>query len=186
MSDNGSPLSEIVEALIFASAEPVSASKIRSCIEGGDGLDVEAEVANLNQYYEEQGRSFRIKKAAGGFMMATLPDYEKWVRRLFTVHGRLRLSQAALETLSIIAYRQPVSKPTMEAIRGINCDGVIKTLLERNLLIIRGREHSPGRPILYGTSQEFLRYFGLNNLNDLPALKEIEEILDATGEIHED
>ncbi len=90
------------------------------------------------------------------------------------------MSHQAMETLSIIAYRQPVSKPTMESIRGINCDGVIKTLLERDLINIKGRENSPGRPILYGTTREFLRYFGLDNLNDLPQLKEIEDIMGAT------
>lgn len=177
MKSSGSSVDRIIEAIIFASPEPVSLSRIRECIEGGESLDVDATVDTLNNTYNESGRSFQITKVAGGYQMITLPDYEQWVRRIFVGRGRLRLSSQALETLSIIAYRQPVSKPTMESIRGISSDGVIKTLLERNLITIKGRENSPGRPILYGTTSEFLRYFGLNQLKDLPELREIEEIL---------
>jgi len=180
MKSNGSSVDRIIEAIIFASPEPVSLSRIRECIEGGENLEVDTTVDALNKLYIETGRSFQITKVAGGYQMITLPEYEQWVRRIFVGRGRLRLSAQALETLSIIAYRQPVSKPTMETIRGINCDGVIKTLLERNLITMMGRENSPGRPILYGTTSEFLRYFGLNNLKDLPELKEIEEILGAS------
>ncbi len=179
MKSNGTTLDRIIEAIIFASPEPLSARRIKECIEGTEDVNIEAKVDALNEVYEKNGRSFRIIKVAGGYQMTTLPDFELWVRRVFVGRGRLRLSPQALETLSIIAYSQPVSKPTMESIRGINCDGVIKTLLERNLVTIRGREDSPGRPILYGTTNEFLRYFGLDNLKDLPELKEIEEIIGA-------
>ena len=180
MNKKGSPLDRIIESLIFASPEPVSIGRIRECIEGGEELDIDEIVDTLNAHYVENNRSFNIIKVAGGYQMVTLPEYERWVRRIFTGRGRLRLSHQAMETLSIIAYRQPVSKPTMESIRGINCDGVIKTLLERDLINIKGRENSPGRPILYGTTREFLRYFGLDNLSDLPQLKEIEDIMGAT------
>ena len=169
----------LIEAIIFASPEPLSARRIMECIEGAEDTDIESKVDVLNEVYEKNGRSFRIIKVAGGYQMTTLPDFEQWVRRVFVGRGRLRLSPQALETLSIIAYKQPVSKPTMESIRGINCDGVIRTLLERNLVTIKGRAESPGRPILYGTTNEFLRYFGLYNLKDLPELKEIEEIIGA-------
>ncbi len=179
MKSNGTTIEKIIEAIIFASPEPITDRRIRECIEGSEDYDIDSKVNELNGEYEKNGRSFRIIKVAGGYQMTTLPDYELWVRRVFVARGRLRLSPQALETLSIVAYRQPVSKPTMESIRGINCDGVIKTLLERNLINIKGREDSPGRPILYGTTIEFLRYFGLNNLKDLPELKEIEEIIGA-------
>ncbi len=179
MKSSGMTMDKIIEAIIFASPEPISEGRIKDCIEGTEDLDVDSKVNDLNDEYEKNGRSFRIIKVAGGYQMTTLPDYEQWVRRVFVARGRLRLSPQALETLSIVAYRQPVSKPTMESIRGINCDGVIKTLLERNLITIKGREDSPGRPILYGTTNEFLRYFGLINLKDLPELKEIEEIIGA-------
>lgn len=177
MDSNGSPVTQIIESLIFASAEPVSVNRIQSCIEGGEDIDVKAEISKLNEVYEEGGRSFKIITVAGGYQMVTKPEFEEWVRKLFVHQGRLRLSAQALETLSIVAYRQPVSKPTMESIRGLNSDGVINTLLERNLITIKGRELTPGRPILYGTTPEFLRYFGLNSLKDLPELKEIEEIM---------
>ncbi|MCH8271620.1 MAG: SMC-Scp complex subunit ScpB [Candidatus Marinimicrobia bacterium] len=179
MKSNGMTIDKIIEAIIFASPEPISEGRIKDCIEGTEDLDVDSKVNELNDEYEKNGRSFRIINVAGGYQMTTLPDYEQWVRRVFVSRGRLRLSAQALETLSIVAYRQPVSKPTMESIRGISCDGVIKTLLERTLITIKGREDSPGRPILYGTTNEFLRYFGLINLKDLPKLKEIEEIIGA-------
>ena len=175
-------MDKIIEAIIFASAEPISGRRIRECIEGSEDLDIDSKVSVLNDEYEKNGRSFRIINVAGGYQMTTLPEYEQWVRRVFVARGRLRLSPQALETLSIVAYRQPVSRPTMESIRGINCDGVIRTLLERNLITITGRDDSPGRPILYGTTNEFLRYFGLNILKDLPELKEIEEIIGAAEE----
>ena len=182
MKSNGKTIDKIIEAIIFASPEPISGRRIRECIEGSEDLDIDSKVSVLNDEYEKNGRSFRIINVAGGYQMTTLPEYEQWVRRVFVARGRLRLSPQALETLSIVAYRQPVSRPTMESIRGINCDGVIRTLLERNLITITGRDDSPGSPILYGTTNEFLRYFGLNNLKDLPELKEIEEIIGAAEE----
>ena len=169
-------LTEIVEALIFAADEPLTAARIRASVDGGDNLDVPQTVVRLNDSYRETGRAFCILEVAGGYQMVTLPEYEDWVTRLFVSRKRLRLSAPALETLSIIAYRQPVSGPTIEAVRGVDCSGVLHTLLSRDLIVISGRETAPGRPLLYKTSSEFLRHFGLNELGDLPRLKEIEEL----------
>ena len=131
----------------------------------------------LNNTYEESGRTFRIIEIAGGYQFATRPDVAAYVSRLYKDRSRRRLSGAALETLSIIAYKQPVSKSDIENIRGVNCDEVIKSLLEKNLITITGRAESVGRPLLYGTTQDFLRHFGLGSMRDLPKPREIEELL---------
>ena len=120
---------------------------------------------------------FRIIEIAGGYQFATRPDVAAYVSRLYKDRSRRRLSGAALETLSIIAYKQPVSKSDIENIRGVNCDEVIKSLLEKNLITITGRAESVGRPLLYGTTQDFLRHFGLGSMRDLPKPREIEELL---------
>lgn len=135
-------------------------------------------IEELNLEYDESGRAFRIVEVAGGFQYATIRDYGEWVAMLSKEKLRRRLSPAALETLAIIAYRQPVSKPEIEQIRGVNCDQVLLSLLEKNLVAITGRSEGVGRPLLYGTSDDFLRCFGLNNVADLPKLREIEELME--------
>jgi segregation and condensation protein B len=114
---------------------------------------------------------------AGGYQMVSRESYSQWIRKLFHKKIKTRLSQAALETLSVVAFKQPVSKPEIEAVRGVNCEGVIHTLLERKLINLAGRGEGPGRPLLYKTTAEFLRYFGINDISDLPRPREIEEIL---------
>ncbi|MBC8145381.1 MAG: SMC-Scp complex subunit ScpB, partial [bacterium] len=135
-------------------------------------------VDDLNNAYEETGRAFRIVEVAGGFQFATIRDFGEYVALLSKEKLRRRLSPAALETLAIIAFRQPISKPEIEAIRGVNSDQVLLSLLEKNLVCITGRSESVGRPLLYGTSEDFLRIFGLNSLSDLPKLREIEELME--------
>jgi segregation and condensation protein B len=132
----------------------------------------------LNHDYDETNRAFRIVEVAGGFQFATVREYGSYVALLSKEKGRRRLSPAALETLAIIAYRQPVSKPEIEGIRGVNCDQVLLNLMEKNLVAITGRSEGVGRPLLYGTSEDFLRVFGLNNIADLPKLREIEELME--------
>lgn len=176
MAGNGS-IKEIIEALIFAADKPVSARSIKSCIGELNGVNVREVVDQLNREYRGEGRAFFIMKIAGGYQMVTRPEFENWVKKLYTHKIRHRLSQAALETLAIIAYKQPITRSGIEIVRGVNCDGVLKTLLERDLILIKGREKSPGRPLLYATSKEFLRYFGLNSLSDLPRPKEIRELM---------
>jgi segregation and condensation protein B len=188
-------LKSIVEALIFASDVPLSLKQIKEIInepskkflsENGSLTiteeDVKKAIDDLNLEYSERGSSFRIIEIAGGYQFATLPEFAKWVGKLFKERSKKKLSQAALETLAIIAYKQPISKPEIESIRGVNVDHVIKNLLERKLITIVGRAETIGRPLLYGTTQEFLKYFGLKNLSDLPKPTEIEEIISGGDE----
>lgn len=135
-------------------------------------------IDELNDEYDETGRPFRIIEIAGGFQFATTREYGEFVGLLAKDKMRRKLSPAALETLAIVAYRQPVTKPEVEAIRGVNCDQVLLSLLERNLIAISGRAETVGKPLLYGTTDEFLRAFGMNSLSDLPKLRELEELMD--------
>ncbi|MFN3135192.1 MAG: SMC-Scp complex subunit ScpB, partial [Candidatus Kryptonium sp.] len=139
--------------------------------------DIKNIIAELNQKYAEQGCAFRVIEIAEGYQFATLPEFAKWVGRLFKEKNKRKLSQPALETLAIIAYKQPISKPEIESIRGVNVDHIIKTLLEKKLITIVGRAETIGRPLLYGTTKEFLKYFGLKSLSELPKPLEIEEIM---------
>ncbi len=174
----------IIEALIFSSDEPISEIEIIRAIKGIDGeeieitsADVHSAVEELNNKYDEHGNSFNIKKIANGFIFATTEINAKYVGFLSSEKSKRRLSQAALETLAIIAYKQPMTKPELEQIRGVNSDYILNTLLEKNLITIIGRAETIGRPLLYGTTTEFLKYFGLFNLSDLPKPREIEEIM---------
>ncbi|MFQ5864100.1 MAG: SMC-Scp complex subunit ScpB [bacterium] len=168
---------QIVEALIFASDVPISESKIANFIEGLGSKQVLKIVEELNQEYSKSHRVFYITKVAGGFQFNSRREFAPWIKKLFKGRARPKLSQAALESLAIIAFKQPISRVAVDAIRGVHSGGVIKNLLERNLISIAGRAETVGRPILYGTTSEFLRYFGINDISDLPKPKEIEEIM---------
>lgn len=174
----------VIEALIFSSDDSLSADEIISAIKSIDGEDVEltkdeveSTVDLLNQKYNDSGNSFRILRIANGYLYATSEAFSKYVGYLSSERTKRRLSQAALETLSIIAYKQPITKPELESIRGVNSDYILTTLLDKNLITIKGRAETVGRPLLYGTTDEFLKYFGLNNLSDLPKPREIDEIM---------
>jgi segregation and condensation protein B len=176
--------SSVIEALIFSSEEPIGETEIINAIKGIDGEDVSISVEdvqtcidNLNTKFEEQKLSFKIIKIANGYLFSTRPEYAKYIGFLSSEKSKRRLSQAALETLAIIAYKQPITKPELESIRGVNSDYIINTLLEKNLIAITGRSESIGRPLLYGTTDEFLKYFGLYKLSDLPKPREIDEIM---------
>jgi segregation and condensation protein B len=174
----------VIEALIFASDDSLSAEEIIRAIKEIDGEDVqinkeeiEDTVNFLNNKYKGNENSFRIIRIANGYLYATLEEYAKFVGFLSSERAKRRLSQAALESLSIIAYKQPITKPELESIRGVNSDYILSTLLDKNLITIKGRAESVGRPLLYGTTDEFLKYFGLNSLSDLPKPRELEEIM---------
>lgn len=174
----------VIEALIFSSDDSLSSDEIIGAIKSIDGEDVgitKDEVDNtvdlLNQKYTESGNSFRILRIANGYLYATSEEFAKYVGYLSSERTKRRLSQAAMETLSIIAYKQPITKPELESIRGVNSDYILTTLLEKTLITIKGRAETVGRPLLYGTTDEFLKYFGLNNLSDLPKPREIDEIM---------
>ena len=167
----------IIEALLFASPEPLTQKKINIIFdENSPNLDECVKI--LSKKFENDNHAIDILNIAGGYQLRTKPEYDLYVRRLLNKTGQLKLSQAALETLSIIAYKQPISRIDIEAIRGVDCAGVLKTLLKKTLIKIKGREDGPGRPLMYSTTDDFLQSFGLSRIADLPKLKEISEILD--------
>ncbi len=170
-------LLHIIEAMIFASDTPITAQRIKNILQEGTVPQIKKAVRQLNENYDKIGAAFHIVEVAEGFQMVTRPDYASWLTRLYKARQASRLTRRALETLAIIAYKQPITKTEMESIRGVNVDGVVKTLIERNLITVMGREKAPGNPLLYGTTKYFLEYFGLKNIDDLPKLKEIDELL---------
>lgn len=168
----------IVEALLMASDRPLGASQIASLLDGVRAGDVRAYVEDLNAQYGRTGRSFKISEIAGGFLFMVHSEYGVWVRRLLKDKAPVRLSSAALETLAIIVFKQPVMKAEVEHIRGVSVDGVVRHLLEKGLIRIAGRSDAPGRPLLYGTTRDFLMHFGLKTLSDLPKVRELDELLE--------
>ncbi len=181
-ADDGRPQAKsLIEALLFASDAPLSPGRIREVVGQMEDAEIVGAIGTLRDEYRSGGRAFDIVELEGGYQILSRPEFASWVERLFVERRKARLSRAALETLSIIAYKQPIVKPEIEMIRGVSSDGVIKTLLERNLITITGRAEGVGRPLLYGTTQEFLNYFGLNQLGDLPKIEELRELLRAEG-----
>jgi segregation and condensation protein B len=172
-------LKNILEALIFASESPLSIRSMRDILEDVEQEEIEAALDLLKQDLES--RAVSLKKVSGGYQFATKPEYAPFLKSMFTGKEQNRLSRAALETLAIIAFKQPISRVEVNAIRGVSSDGVIKTLLERKLVDIAGRDDGPGRALLFKTTTGFLRYFGINDLSDLPRPKEVEQLL-AEGE----
>jgi segregation and condensation protein B len=168
----------ILEALLFASSEPLTQTRV-NLVFLDDPPQLNDLIPELQDKFSKENRPLEIQEIAGGFQIITRSEYETWVRRLLNKSGRLTLSQAALETLAIIAYKQPVNRFDIEAIRGVDCSGVLKTILERNLIKIKGRDEGPGRPLLYATTDIFLEYFGLNRIADMPKLKEIVELTES-------
>ena len=166
-----------IEALILASSEPVSVKRLSEALDDISPARVRQGIDDLNNIYLGCGCSFRIREVAGGYQIYILPDFEQPVKRLLSRQRTVRLSRPALETLAIIAYKQPATKTEIEHIRGVAADGVLHNLLERKLIIIAGRSDGPGRPLLYKTSNEFLKFFGLNRISDLPRMDEIEEMI---------
>ncbi len=177
-SDEDARNQGIVEALLMASDRPLGASRIASLLDGVQAGDVRAYVEDLNALYGRTGRSFKISEIAGGFLYMVHSEYGVWVRRLLKDKAPVRLSSAALETLAIIVFKQPVMKAEVEHIRGVSVDGVVRHLLEKGLIRIAGRSDAPGRPLLYGTTRDFLKHFGLKTLSDLPKVRELNELLE--------
>ena len=180
-------LTRVAEALLFSAPRPLSTREIVDLLRRAGGADefspnefartVEAEVAaaleQLKIEYIEQARPFQLVEKAEGWQLATDPKYAQWVRGLFPEPKPARLSAPALETLAIIAYRQPITRADVEAVRGVTIDGVLQTLMERGLVKISGRAEVPGRPLLYETTQFFLDHFGLHTLDELPNVEEL-------------
>ncbi len=170
----------VVEAILFSSDTPLRAERIAKVCEIPGVRAVREAVERLNEKYEQAGCAFRIEEIAGGYQMLTLPAYHDVLSRLFQSRKETRLSQAAMETLAIVAYRQPVLRADIEAIRGVACGEVLRGLMEKQLVKIVGRAKVIGRPMLYGTTKHFLQVFGLSSLDDLPNIEEFRR--QATGQ----
>jgi len=167
----------VLEALLFAAEGPVTIEMFAECLPAEDPAVLQDDLVALGQDYDQQGVSFELVRIAGGFQICTRERWATWVARFQRGSRKVRLSRAAVETLAIIAYRQPITRSEMEDIRGVDSGAVLHTLLERNLITIKGRSKAVGRPLLYATTGDFLEYFGLDRLEDLPRLDEIESIL---------
>jgi segregation and condensation protein B len=183
---NGPTNREIIEALLFATDEPLTVRQVIDIFgildEGEKPASVTpdgvlAAIEELNGDYERTGRTVRIVKVAGGYQFATKPEFAPWLGKMLREKSKRKLSVSALETLAVVAYKQPVTKPEIETIRGVNADYVLHTLLERSLVAIVGRAATPGRPLLYGTTKDFLKHFGVNDLSELPKPREIDELM---------
>lgn len=164
-------LKKIVETLLFITDRPVKPSRLADVIDGTGAKQVREVIQALQDEYTAQGRAMQIVEIGGGFQMATKPEYGRWVRKLYNEKMTTKLSTAALETLAIIAYKQPITRAEMEAIRGVDVAGPLDKLLERALVRVVGKKDTVGRPMVYGTTDEFLRMFGLNKLSELPDLQ---------------
>ena len=168
---------QVLEALLLAAPEPVSAQKLAGVLgEETTPTEVRQLLAALEAEYAAAARGFRIEEVAGGYQLRTLPELAPWLQRL-RPQPPLRLSRAALETLAIIAYKQPITRAELEHVRGVDVGAVVASLLERRLVRVAGHREVPGRPMLYATTRRFLEVFGLASLSDLPTLREIEELL---------
>jgi segregation and condensation protein B len=162
---------DVVEALLFASDIPLDAERIREVLDLADTAEAAVLVEELRARYAAADRALAIVEVGGGYRMVTRPEIAPWLVRLARSRTKARLSRPALETLAIVAYRQPVSRPEVDAIRGVNSDAVLENLLERRLIRIAGRKEAPGRPFLYETTREFLIAFGLRDVGDLPKVE---------------
>ena len=169
-------LKATIEALIFASPEPMSLKMLTKLLDGEPKEDVQAALEAVRASYDRPG-GLQFVEVAGGYQIVTRPELHEWVRRLFHERTTSKLSVAALETLAVIAYRQPVTAPEIADIRGVNTSGVLATLIDRKLVKIVGRKQVVGRPFMYGTTRDFLERFGLNDLTDLPKVEDMSELL---------
>ena len=180
---DGTRLSSVIEALIFASEEPISGQKIKSIIVDNEELIEISEdtvsdfVDKLNTRYDEQGLSFRIERIAKGYTFVTQKKYHYWLSIFQHENAYRKLSQSAIESLAIVAYKQPITKPEVDQIRGVDSGYILRQLMEKALIEVSGRSESPGKPLLYITTSHFLRHFGINSVGELPKPREIEEIL---------
>lgn len=170
-------LKPIIESLIFVSEEPMSAKQLASLLEDVPVEEIEAAAGQLKEDYDARGAGIEIRQLAGGYRIATRPQFNEYVRRYLKSQPSARLSIAALETLAVIAYKQPITIPEILEIRGVTSTSAIKTLLDRRLIVAKGHKQVVGRPMMYGTSKEFLIQFGLNDLSELPNLEDFEDLM---------
>ena len=171
-------LDNIVFALLFSADEPVSVRKLAAVVEDAPASDIKDAIERWRERFDQEAWSIRVEQVAGGYQLASRPDYAVYISRLYQGKRKFRLSRAALETLAIIAYKQPVTRSEIESVRGVASGGVVGNLMDRSLIRITGKARVLGAPFLYGTTPEFLEYLGLNSLGDLPSLEELEALLE--------
>src|SRR6056297_612467 len=184
------PLQPYVEALIFAAPEPISRSEIKKALTENifdqiQPQDVDTAIEELQNRYQSEEYAFHLIEIGGKYQFLTKGAYHRLIEDYLRLSKGKRLSKAALETLSIIAYKQPIVKSEIEQIRGVNCDYTIQKLLEKELVEIQGRSDGPGRPLLYSTSEKFMNYFGLKSIKDLPQLKDFEKQEEEIGRLQD-
>jgi len=177
MAINENELRSAIEAVLLVAGEPITLNALLEVFGEKEQDSIEARLEEIYRAYQEAGGGFTLEKAAGGYRFVTRPDYDVYLKKFFSKQGEGRLSIAALETLAIVAYKQPITAPEIADIRGVNSSGVLRTLLDRKLIRIAGRKNVVGSPFLYKTTKDFLLHFGLNTIQDLPRLEEFAEIL---------
>ena len=165
----------ILESILFAASEPISVEQFQAALPELDKRAIRTELDELRQDYQEMRRSFRLVEIANGYQISTCPEYSEWIQKFYTRQVRVKLSPSALETLAIVAYKQPITRTDVAALRGVNSDSVLNSLLEKGLVRIAGRKD--GRSLLFSTTDEFLQQFGLKDASELPSLEEIDELL---------
>jgi len=178
-------LEELIESLIFVSLEPLSLEKIKSIIQEFPEKEIEKAIKNLLESYVSNERGIQIIQSAGGYLFSTKPEFDPWIKRLLREEKKTKLSSAAIETLSVVAYHQPITLSEISSLRGADSTHTLKGLLQKRLVKIVGRKKSPGKPLIYRTTDKFLTHFGLNNLKDLPSQEEILKFLEEEKEIEE-
>ena len=174
-------IKNIIESLLFVAEDPLTIDSIKKVLDSTDSNAIRNVLNELSSEYEARKGGFFLREVAGGYQIRTRPEYSQWIRRLLRPNP-LRLSNAALETLAIVAYKQPVIRSDIEHLRGVDCGGILRMLLERKLIRVVGRKEIPGRPIIYTTTKKFLELFELKDLKALPSPKEIEELGDSSSE----
>jgi len=174
-------IQNIIESLLLVAEEPLTIDRIKNILIEPGRKEIQNALTELSAEYEARKGGFLLREVAGGYQIRTRPEYREWIKRL--IHSKpLRLSKAALETLAIIAYKQPIIRSDIEHIRGVSCGGILRMLFERKLIRILGRKEIPGRPIIYATTKQFLETFDLKDLKDLPTPEEIAALGDASFE----
>ena len=173
----------ILEAILFASSEPITIKQFQHALPGLNARVIRRSLSELSDAYRETGRSFGLVEIANGYQISTRPEYSEWIRKFYIQQVRVTLSPSALETLAIIAYKQPVTRADVASIRGVNSDSVINALVEKDLVRVSGRKEGSGRSLLFSTTARFLQQFGLKDSSELPSLDEIEQFLSTSNNL---
>lgn len=173
----------ILEAILFAASEPITIKQFQHALTGLNARVIRKSLSQLKDEYEQTGRSFRLVEIANGYQICTRPEFSEWIRKFYIQQVRVTLSPSALETLAIVAYKQPVTRADVANIRGVNSDSVINALVEKNLVCVSGRKEGAGRSLLFSTTDTFLQQFGLKDSSELPSLDEIEQFLSTSDTV---